>query len=360
MAGAFPGPTLETPIARGHDRRVGEQACPPQHLFAIDHSLHGAGRDVADVRAVIHLHGGSTPAASDGYPEEWTLPGKSQTCHYPSLQHAATLFYHDHTMGINRLNTYAGMLGFCIFATRAKIPRPAEGSYDIPLLVCDRTLRTDGQLDYPVSMKPGEVWVPEVFGDAILANGKLLPLSRRRADPLSFPSHERLQWPLLPLLARQQGRLPPGCIGSGTPRAPVPVKRVVMAPAERADILIDFSAMAGQRAELISDSFRIMQFRVASSKAPRLCSCHAGALHDTPRLAESSAVKTRRLTLDERMDDVQRSMGMLLNNTPWHAPITEKPVLHSDRNMGARQPDRRLAPDPSASGAVSDSRPPPV
>ena len=52
-------------------------------------------------------------------------------------------------------------------------------------------------------------------------------------------------------------------------------------------------------------------------------------LHETPRLAESTAVRTRRLTLDENMDNVARSMGMLLNNTPWHAPITEKPVLHS-------------------------------
>ena len=41
------------------------------------------------------------------------------------------------------------------------------------------------------------------------------------------------------------------------------------------------------------------------------------------------AVKTRRLTLDERMDLVQQSMGMLLNNTPWHMPVTEKPVLNT-------------------------------
>jgi spore coat protein A len=44
---------------------------------------------------------------------------------------------------------------------------------------------------------------------------------------------------------------------------------------------------------------------------------------------ESSAVRTRRLTLDENMDEIQRSMGMLLNNTPWHAPVTETPSLHS-------------------------------
>jgi spore coat protein A, manganese oxidase len=46
-------------------------------------------------------------------------------------------------------------------------------------------------------------------------------------------------------------------------------------------------------------------------------------------LKESDAIRTRRLTLNENLDDVQRSMGMLLNNTPWHAPVTEKPVLNT-------------------------------
>jgi spore coat protein A, manganese oxidase len=330
IGGTFPGPTLETPIARGMIVEW-ENKLPKQHLFAIDHSLHGAGRDVADVRAVIHLHGGRTPAASDGYPEEWTLPGKSQTCHYPSLQHAATLFYHDHTMGINRLNTYAGMLGFCILrdAREDALALPS-GKYDVPLMVCDRTLRADGQLDYPVSLKPGEVWVPEAFGDGILTNGKLLPYldveptvyrfrlmngSNGRFFRFSLENREGFHQ-----IASDQGLL----------AAPVPVKRVVMAPAERAEILIDFGAMAGQNVELISDSFRIMQFRVGATKsAPVAAFAMPATLHETPRLAESSAAKTRRLTLDERMDDVQRSMGMLLNNTPWHAPVTEKPVLHS-------------------------------
>ena len=80
---------------------------------------------------------------------------------------------------------------------------------------------------------------------------------------------------------------------------------------------------------LLSDSFTIMQFRVASSKTAAHAPAIPATLHDTPRLAESSAIKTRRLTLDERMDDIQRSMGMLLNNTPWHAPVTENPVLHT-------------------------------
>ena len=113
VGGSFPGLTLETPVAKGMIVEWTNEL-PPRHFLPIDHSLHGAGKDVPESRAVIHLHGGRTPAASDGYPEEWVVPGKSQTCHYPSLQQAALLFYHDHTMGINRLNTYAGMIGLVV------------------------------------------------------------------------------------------------------------------------------------------------------------------------------------------------------------------------------------------------------
>ena len=76
--------------------------------------------DLPEVRAVVHLHGGRTPADSDGYPGRLDVPGKSQTCFYPSGQDAALLFYHDHTMGINRLNIYAGLQGFFIVRDAAR------------------------------------------------------------------------------------------------------------------------------------------------------------------------------------------------------------------------------------------------
>jgi len=330
IGGSFPGPTLETPIARGMIVEW-QNRLPAQHLFAIDHAIHGAGKDVPDVRAVVHLHGGRTPADSDGYPEEWTLPGKSQTCHYPSLQHAATLFYHDHTMGINRLNTYAGMTGFCILHDTREDPLglPA-GRYDIPLLICDRTLRRDGQLDYPVSEKPGEIWVPEVFGDAILANGKLLPYFAVEPTFYRFRLMNGANGRFFRFSLANKAGFHQIATDQGLLNAPVSLKRIVLAPAERADIVVDFRAMAGERVELISDSFTILQFRVApAGKAAAAPVSIPATLHNSPRLAESSATRTRRLTLDERLDYVQRSMGMLLNNTPWHAPITEKAVLHS-------------------------------
>jgi spore coat protein A len=120
------------------------------------------------------------------------------------------------------------------------------------------------------------------------------------------------------LIGSDQGLLP----------APVKTKRVLLAPAERADIVFDFSAYAGEKIILKSDSFDIMQFRVAASGGED-DSAVPSTLRAVERIPESRAVKTRRLTLDETMSDVQESMGMMLNKTPWHMPVTEKPVLNT-------------------------------
>ncbi len=323
---SFPGPTIEVKSGEGAIVDWANEL-PLRHFLPIDHTLHGADRSLPEVRSVIHLHGGRTPAASDGYPEEWIVPGKQQTCFYPSSQDAALLFYHDHTMGINRLNIYAGMQGLFIVrdAHEAALNLPS-GQYEVPLLIADRLLRRDGQLVYPVSEHPERPWVPEVFGNAILVNGKLLPFmdveprryrlrimngSNGRFYRLSFANKAELH-----VIGNDQGLL----------SAPVAVKRVPLAPAERVDLIVDFAQMAGGRVRLVSDSFDIMEFRVAA-KGSADTSALPATLRPPLRLAETAAVRTRRLTLDERMDEIQRSMGMLLNNTPWHAPVTEKPVL---------------------------------
>ena len=71
-------------------------ALPIAHLFTIDHSLHGAGTDVPDVRTIIHVHGLRAASADDGYPESWYSLG-SLTSFYPNGQDAATLWYHTIT-----------------------------------------------------------------------------------------------------------------------------------------------------------------------------------------------------------------------------------------------------------------------
>jgi spore coat protein A len=203
------------------------------------------------------------------------------------------------------------------------------GPFEIPLMITDRLLTRDGQLQYPVSANPQRLWVPEVFGNAILVNGKLLPFCDVEPRPYRlrlmngsngrFYRFELSNRAAFQVIANDQGLLP----------TPVPVKRLPLAPAERADIVVDFSALAGTTVRIVSDSFDILQFRVGKQAVPTAQALPAVLHQNAARLTEKDAVRTRRLTLDEVVDDVQRSMGMLLNNTPWHAPVTEKPVLHT-------------------------------
>jgi spore coat protein A, manganese oxidase len=302
---------------------------PSQHFLPIDHSLHGAEAALPEARGVVHLHGGRTPADSDGYPEDWYPPGQSRVYRYPNDQDAALLWYHDHSMGINRLNVYAGLLGLHVIRDTVEdclhLPR---GRYEIPLVLFDRDLRRDGQLSYPVSADPQRPWVPEAFGEAHLVNGKLFPYldveprkyrfrvlngANGRFYRLSLtPSAELLQ------IGTDQGLL----------QAPVSMTHIQLAPGERADLVVDFSPYRGAKVLLASDTFALMQFRVGASRVSD-DSTVPSTLRPLARIAESAAILTRRLTLDEQTNMVAESQGMLLNKTPWHMPITERPLLGS-------------------------------
>jgi spore coat protein A len=303
---------------------------PEKHLLPIDHSIHGAESSKPDVRSVVHLHGAKAPAHSDGYPEDWYLPGKSAICHYPNAQDATMLWYHDHTLGINRLNVFAGLFGgFLIrdeFEDALNLPR---GKHEIPLMLCDRILDPEGQLNYPVSDDPKSPWVPEVFGDAVLINGKLFPYleveprkyrfrvlnaANGRFFRLTLSSGQVFQQ-----IGTDQGFLP----------APVPLTRLVVAPGERADVVIDFSGSGGASILLKNDTFlNLMQFRVARTPVTDESTLPAN-LKPVPRIPESSAAKTRQLALGQIVDSVNRPVTMLLNNTHWSMPVTENPVLGS-------------------------------
>jgi spore coat protein A, manganese oxidase len=324
----FPGPTFETRSGQGLLVEWANQL-PKTHFLPIDHSIHGAERDKPEVRTVVHLHGGKVPPESDGYPENWFVPSKSATCHYPNHQDAAMLWYHDHALGINRLNVFAGMLG--VFLVRDDLEDALElprGKYEIPLVICDRIFDLEGQLNYPVSGDPNKPWVSEVFGDAILVNGKLFPYleveprkyrfrvlngANGRFLHLSLPNG-----PVFNQIGTDQGLLP----------APVRLDRVTLAPGERADLIVDFAALGGNRIVLKNDAFAVMQFRVAQ-RGPRDSSVLPASLRPVPKIAEAAAEKTRTLSLVEVDDCVQRPMTMLLNNAHWNMPVTERPLRDS-------------------------------
>jgi spore coat protein A len=323
--GSLPGITFDTRSGQGLAVEWANRL-PERHFLPIDHTLHSAQKGTPEVRGIVHLHGGRTPPESDGYPEDWYVPGHSRTNHYPNRQDAALLWYHDHAMSMNRLNMYAGLFGLHIIRDSAEedLHLPS-GRYEVPLVLCDRDLQPDGQLSYPVSADPERPWVPEAFGEAHLVNGKIAPYLKVEPRKYRFRVLNAANGRFYRL---SFGDVPVHQIGSdqGLLAAPLEISAVQLAPGERADLVVDFSTQHGASVVLKSDSFTLMQFRVSAGKVADP-SQMPKSLRTVPRLAESSAVLTRRLTLDEMQNMVAESQGMLLNKTPWHMPITEKPVL---------------------------------
>ena len=328
FGGMFPGPTFD--LQSGQEVLVEwANELPHEHFLPIDHNLDGAEAGQPEVRAVSHLHGAKTPPESDGYPENWTVPGKSSVYHYPNQQDAAMLWYHDHAMGINRLNIFAGLAGAYILRDKEEedLDLPG-GKYEIPLVICDRRFDKDGQLYYPVSGKPESPWIPEFFGNANLVNGKLFPFLeveprkyRFRLLNISNARFYRLE------LSNKQTFYQIGT-DQGLLAAPVPLQKILIAPGERVDLVIDFKESAGSKIVLKDGYVSVMQFQV-SPAGVKDKSVLPPRLRAIERLRESSAARTRELSLDEVDDKVQNPVKMLLNKKRWRDPVTENPALNS-------------------------------
>ena len=319
-----PGPTFETRSGQGVLVEWANEL-PARHFLPIDRSIHGADTHTPEVRAVVHLHGGKVPAASDGYPEDWYVPGKSATYYYPNNQDAAALWYHDHALGITRLNVYAGLFG--LFIVRDHVEDALNlpnGKHEVPLILCDRSFDRDGQLFYPISGDPESPWVPEVFGDGILVNGKLFPYLEVEPRKYRFRLLNAANGRFFHLAFSNGQEFHQ--IGTDLGLLPVPVtlKSLLIAPGERADLIVDFSGRGGDQIVLASDSLTVMQFRVAKSAAADTSTLPL-SLRPVTRIAEELAVTTRILTLGEKDEVTGMPKTMLLNNAHWSMPITENP-----------------------------------
>ena len=303
---------------------------PPRHFLPVDHSLHGCGKGVPDVRAIVHVHGARVPTKDDGHPDDWFLPGQSLTCHYPLHQDAATLWYHDHAMGLNRLNVYAGLFGMMLVrdATEDSLHLPS-GKYEVPLILYDRNFFADGQLYYPESGDPNHPWVSEFAGDAILINGKIRPYFEvePRLYRLRLVNSANSRFFRLSLSNKQTFQQ----IGSdqGLLQKPVEMSALTFAPGERIDVLVDFSQAGGQTVHLRNGAFDILQFRVCKTSSSHGPAPIHKKLRTIERIAKASATVTRTITLNEYQDKVGNSMEMLLNRKHWHEPVTERPKLNT-------------------------------
>jgi spore coat protein A len=191
----------------------------------------------------------------------------------------------------------------------------------------------DGQLYYPTSGIPGHPWVPEFDGDAILINGKIRPYVE--VEPRLYRlrvlngANSRFF-----ALAMENG-LAFWQIGSdqGLLSAPVRVEHLNLAPAERADLLVDFSGAAGERVHLKNGGMEVLQFRVSSDAGKNASSLLPGKFPETfpavVRTDVAAATVTRTITLDEALNGRGDSMLMVLNRKRWMEPVTEKPRLNS-------------------------------
>jgi FtsP/CotA-like multicopper oxidase with cupredoxin domain len=245
-------------------------------------------------------------AAAKGYlaPGSTAWEPGSAVFQYNNDQAAATLWYHDHTLGMTRLNVYAGPAGFYLLRggpgddvrdTTGKPavlpgPAPAVGDapgttyYEIPLAIQDRSFNDDGSLFFPDSRAffdefPGPyigdeadsdippIWNPEFFGNTIIVNGNTWPtldvrprryrfrflngcnsrflLLRTTTDDPTAAGYDPLAaapGPTMWQIGAEGGFLP----------APVELSELLMAPAERADVIVDFAAFAGRTITVIN------------------------------------------------------------------------------------------------------------
>ena len=178
--------------------------------------LPGLSGGVADRHAaaltgftVVHLHGGLTPAAYDGWTENVSAPGQHAVSDYPMDQRAALLWYHDHVLGSTRFTVYAGLAGLWIVrdGRERELDLPEGPPFEVPMLLQDRNFGQDpdGRLTGELVHKtdPGTM---EAFAPLTVVNGKVWSVLDVQAGHLPAARDQRVQ----------RAHVPPGA-GAGRP-----------------------------------------------------------------------------------------------------------------------------------------------
>ncbi len=293
------------------------------------------------VPTVVHLHGGHTPAESDGYPTDLILPtggtggwgsrraagnvtpGK-RDYRYPLQQRASTLWYHDHTMDFTGPNVYRGLAGFFIIGDDSDdaLPLP-RGDHDLPLMICDRAFGADGSFRYP-ALSPEQdsagvqtAYLAGVLGDVLLVNG--IPWPRHEVDGTQYrirllngSNARRYEFALEPPPPAGPSFVQIASDG-GLLAGPVPRDSVTLASAERAEVIVDFSAYpVGTVVTLVNrlgtgSTGNVMQFAVV--RAAATTTAIPDVLSVIEPLARSQARVTRTFAFQLRRGSMGQSAG---------------------------------------------------
>jgi spore coat protein A len=270
--GHIPGPTIE--VHRGVQVEVEwdnglEGPLPVTVVAASSHEsdgvpvqcLPGRGDGRPDIAAaalsgfsVVHLHGGITPASSDGWTENIAAPGQRALHTYPNDQRAGMLWYHDHVMGVTRLSVYAGLAGLWIVRDEREheLDLPEGPPYELPLLLSDRNfdVGSDGGLTGQLLHKR-DPEIMECFSPFTTVNGKIWPIAdveptTYRVRVLNGSNARTFRLVLVRDGTPDHGRIVQIGTEGGLLLSPVtlPAQGLVLASAERADLLVDFSDLA--------------------------------------------------------------------------------------------------------------------
>ncbi|GGI82672.1 multicopper oxidase family protein [Pseudarthrobacter scleromae] len=342
-----------TPFALTVHNQLGEHPL----AFAVDNELVPAGSDDANApRTSTHLHGGNTRPGSDGGPEQVFSPGSSYTYHYDNNQDAAGLWYHDHALGITRLNVYAGLAGGYLIRDApgpsgtgidtgdgTHLPPPP---YEVPLIIQDRMFNPDGSFAYPpnpeltTSDGTPRPWAPEFFGDVATVNGKCWPNLDVDRGKYRFRVYNGSNARFYNLKFVAGGNaLAFAQIGTdgGLLDAPAKLNKLVLGPGERADLVVDFAGLsAGSKVVLGNNAptpypdgpvsakqggvplREIMQFTVQSQKGYTAPLPEQLRPKPMTRLAGLTTAATRQMTLVEVLNAAGIPIMALLNNRPFH------------------------------------------
>jgi spore coat protein A, manganese oxidase len=276
-----------------------------------------------------HLHGSASLPEYDGYASDITNPGQFKDYHYPQIQDARTLWYHDHGVHITAENAYMGLAAMYMMHDPHELALPIpHGAYDVPMILKDAMFTKDGELVPDDNSQSG------IYGDVILVNGvpwpnmqveprkyrfRVLNASVSRSYDLSLDTGEPLT-----VIGTDGGLMP----------HPAPCEHVKVGMAERYEIVIDFSTMAGKKVVLQNNSPKnnidydtthvVMQFTVGthvSSAANNEIPQDLNPNPETMELTEADASVTRTMRF-ERGDG-----HWTVNGTTW------EDVVNSDYNL---------------------------
>ncbi|XP_043694626.1 multicopper oxidase LPR1 homolog 1-like [Telopea speciosissima] len=350
---SVPGPAIEA--LKGVPTSVTWQNHLPQnHIFSWDPTVTTAIPKHGGVPTVVHLHGGIHPPQEDGNPLAWftshfrdTGSAWTQATYtYPNVQAAGDLWYHDHALGLTRVNLLAGLIGpyiICDPKLEKPLNLPSGPEFDRILMIFDRSFFKNGSIyinstgDNP-SIHPQ--WQPEYFGNAIIVNGKAWPYLKVQRRKYRFR-----------IINASNARYFNFNLSNGLPfvqvasdasylNSPGQTQNILLAPAEIADVIVDFSTSKTNESVLTNSapypfpsgspvdqlSGNVMKFIIASGKPTRPDNSKIPtSLVNYPVATRTGAVKTRYIVFYEYDSTTGNPTHLYVNGKKYMDPVTETP-----------------------------------